>query len=624
MQMPSPLAASSTAQSLFQNVVDASYQAVEQLAQLPMPSAVIYESLQRALCQSVVDSQLNLRTALISAGTEEASVQNVLDLVVERIAGTRSPTRGRMLYASSAAMQADMPYAGISVLQIIMAADHAGEQLMRQYPLRLDQCWCSSDEYSDIVLSIRLALSLGPLLLAQARLLYHDGLLRAEDLAMVERVVRHPSGFRRKDASFSVCSITLDSSDPGSRLIEFVGAFIIAERAPRSRFAIDDDAGRILLFTLNDGLQAFASLEALGVYLRAALLTDSLEHWVELKEQASALHALEDDESAWRFESINGSVFNACVDGLATKQYRDVAHAMQGEKNADWLQNVEQASRLAGSFECQAFLARRTADLIKSMQPAWLRALPAAQQHELSALGSEFITRQHQHRTVMADLLELFTFARQRLDAELSARTGRAVDSTQVFVSEPGVAGRDEGATPMIVAGARRIKSVPFLPAGVPWLIYSAATSGRDKIPILDKSLTNISLLDVDYWLTALIVDGSGKVIPDISPAMVKAVIRELDVGNAYKALLSATLNDSKKEERRQTYNAMFLARINAQLLRARLSGELTDEQLKVLEGALGKTEQLTRLPMSTTSAVSVRHLCLPVRFSTVRVPGLY
>ena len=103
----------------------------------------------------------------------------------------------------------------------------------------------------------------------------------------------------------------------------------------------------------------------------------------------------------------------------------------------------------------------------------------------------------------------------------------------------------------------------------------------RESYPLHELALRNLNWFDYDYWLTAQLAHRHDKPLPEaLNPAYIKAMIRQLNVGDSYPAYLKTQLLDSPVGRwRLNAHTLINRARMRAEAAKARYAGHLGGDQ---------------------------------------------
>ncbi|MGC1333059.1 hypothetical protein [Pseudomonas sp.] len=396
-------------------------------------------------------------------------------------------------------------------------------RLPKSYPTRLREYLHSE---TGQVHSAQGAQALADYCLAQVNLLHADGLLGDPHRLMAKSVHQWPTEAERGryfgplTRAYAV-HLTLDDHS-----LDCSGSLLLAESAHIRLHSLQqqEDVGKLLLFTPGEGVRTFDNLEA----LRAADLLAGLRPGLRERDSKRLGNRA---RAPMTFTEVTDDVFAWLWAGWQQKQLDDFAYhlkhrelsALQGR---EWVVGLTAALDLRDALAPDGFTARRTQALLTATEPAWLgSASPRARQalaHRTRRLARYALQWQH----LMTQLPGLKAFAKARVEGQLRRRLGRRINVDQLYVSE-----------------ARVVALLPKLWKGLPWLIYSEIKHGRDLTALPDKALSNIGALDVDYWLTAVIVDQHGQPVPGLDPNLIRTVVREVDVGGTYGPHLRALID---------------------------------------------------------------------------------
>ncbi len=367
---------------------------------------------------------------------------------------------------------------------------------------------------------------------AQAELLHADGLLSHEHRLMAKSVYQWPGVQERAQYFGAVTRAYGLQLNGDEHTAECLGSFVLVEHAHRPLQTLDQQAevGKLLLFTPSCGVEPFDTLTHLRARLsrpngRQAMLPGLRER--DRKRLSNTPHA------PISFQEVTAPLFTYLMEGWALKQLDDYGYHLRHRElsplqGVEWVVGMSRAVDLRPAFDPQGFFARRTAALLQAATPAWLAKAPTAARQALASRTRVVLRHSLQFNQLMHSLPSLKQYAKAQVEGQLRRRLKRRIDIDQLYVSE-----------------ARVLGLIPQLWKGLPWLIYSEIKRGRDVTPLVDKALSNISPADVDYWLTAIVVDGQGHEVPGLNANLIRDIVRDIDVGAHYPAFIRSQIDNA-------------------------------------------------------------------------------
>lgn len=397
--------------------------------------------------------------------------------------------------------------------------------------------------------------ALGSHFYSQAELLHADGLLGKAHWLMAKSVYQWPDLAERTRYYGRVTrayALYLDTSD---KRMQAIGSFVLAQsaRVPLVNLAQAEEAGLLLLFTPGGGLEAFADLAGLRQRLQNL---DTLRPGVPTRGHKRLER---EPQAPVTFSEITGHLFAQLLQHWHDKQlddfnyhlhHRDLS-PLQGE---EWVIGLTRATDLHEAFNPNGFFTRRTASLLRAIEPPWLAQATPQAREALATRTRTLINIHLRFQQLIHQLPSLKGFAKARVEGELRRRLKRRIDVDQLYISE-----------------ARVLGIIPNLWKGLPWLIYSEVKRGRDVTPIVDKALANISPLDVDYRLTALVVDQHRNIVPGLEADLIREVVREVDVGGSYPAFIRGQIDNAAQLQFHAAFALLQRARHAVQRQRTRM-----------------------------------------------------
>ncbi|WEK30699.1 MAG: hypothetical protein P0Y58_00480 [Candidatus Pseudomonas phytovorans] len=362
------------------------------------------------------------------------------------------------------------------------------------------------------------------------------------------------------------------------------GMFVIATGLPEGQNLEGDQVtGPVLLWGLAQGLEAYPSLSELHQEL-CERLDDPLQG-------APLLHLLVDQtqiENArqadrLRYEWYADDPLQAQADTLLEAQRLRLNQAwpmLSANEPAHAAQQLRKAMAIGSHAGSRALLDSRYAALLERNLPSWLReASPQALAHimqgmqELVAAGEQIAApgiltlRQFQQRDTLQG------WARQRLQERLRNDLGVTLEPSGIYVDVTRT--RQNG--PWLN---------PLQPSSyVTWRGFERVggemvEAFRTRYPLDELALRNVAWFDYDYWLAARVTTSDGTALPaGLTPGYVKALVRDLNVGDSYASYLRTQLiGSSLGAWRLHAHSKVNRARMRAEVAKARYAGHLSPD----------------------------------------------
>lgn len=457
----------------------------------------------------------------------------------------------------------------------------------QRYFADLAQYWLASTEAGESRRA-RLSTLLRQQLLAQITLRTDDHTLGSNHAALVTCCANMPLPAQRQHLPSTqrpqVYRPVLDITTPNWRSY-LPGAFVIVEGGPEGRMPDPRQASdRALLCSLSHGIEAFDNL--------ADLHTELCERLDDLQQSRPLLRHMANDQDRdkarnaerLRYEWFNDDMIQAQAQALIDGQHAALTGTWEDaalQSPMDWPkleQDLEKAADLLPWADSRSALQTRYGLLLERNSPAWLKNASAQSLTHIMQTLQELVIAID--RAAAPGILSheqfvnrhgLLAWTRDRLRAQLRQRYQLDVDPLDLYVS---------------ITQARQIG--PVFPPGATtgWIPAASRPQVGETIELVHQThrldelaLINISLLDIDYWLTARVHDKHGSTITGISPGQVKQMVRELNVGESYSQYLRTHLLTSPQAHwRRDSYVAISRARMRAEAAKARYAGHFLED----------------------------------------------
>ncbi|MFS0825589.1 dermonecrotic toxin domain-containing protein [Pseudomonas phoenicis] len=363
------------------------------------------------------------------------------------------------------------------------------------------------------------------------------------------------------------------------------GAFVIVEGGPEGGTPDPRQPGEYaLLCSLSHGIEAFDSLAELHVEL-----CERLDDPQQSRPLLRHLHSAEDRERACNAERLRYEWFN---DDLVQAQVQDLIDGQRAALTALWdsaarspstdlsvlAEDLQTAADVLPWIDSRSALRTRYGLLLERNSPAWLRHASAQGLTHIMQTMQELVVAIDRasapgilNRQQFVDRNGLLSWTRDRLRVLLRQRHQLDLDPLHLYVS---------------VTLARQ--TGPVLHPGITtaWIPVASRPQLGDSVELVRRTyrfdelaLLNVSLLDIDYWLTARVHDEHDRTVPGITPSQVRSMVRELNVGESYSRYLRTHLLTSAQAQwRRDRYVDVSRARMRAELAKAHYAGHLLED----------------------------------------------
>lgn len=457
----------------------------------------------------------------------------------------------------------------------------------------------------------------------EVALLKVDGLLSASAVTLFETVLRHPDAQSRQtleDARPCVYAVALQDAEADA--ITLHGAFILTSRDPQhARVQWESEVtapqvrpvernanvGAVLLFTPNNGLEAFDSLASLDRELHRrmshAIEFATLLALVADKDRARVLALQQQAPERDRVEYLErlDSPFDYSIEsqcqGIAENLASTFARYVKQGVHADMANMPGAIDRVADprrTFELQPILEARLRKQCKARLSAFLQGASRSDQeawalafrHYTEALASLPEYEGLPSLAQFSDRRELLVYSNRQLRAALETQYGLTVnpDDIVVHTREPEL-------------------PINSIPAGAPGTSIRNPGDFRFKHrqrTLTELALDNLSGIDHNFTrYTRLSVktaeadppESAGasrtptteaaKAYDDLTLQQVKDLIRSTNVGQAYQDFLKSSLVSSPAAlARKQSFAGLIERQLRLDAIEARINGDFLPDRL--------------------------------------------
>lgn len=362
------------------------------------------------------------------------------------------------------------------------------------------------------------------------------------------------------------------------------GLFVIATGQPEGQdLQAQQATGPVLLWGLAQGLESYPSLQALHQEL-CERLDDPLQGGPLLQllvEPSQIENARQADRL--RYEWYADDPLQAQVEQLLASQLLRLNQAwpaLQDASPQQAAQTLSEALALQTQAGSKALLDTRYAALLEKNLPNWLSsATPQALAHimqgmqELVAIGEQVAApgiltlRQFQHHDTLRH------WASQRVQERLRNDLGLLAQPSSIYVHVTHTRQTGPWLNPLQPS------------AHVTWRGFERVggeliEAYRTSYTLDELAVRNVAWFDFDYWLTARVTTTGSTPLPaELNPGYIKALVRQLNVGDGYASYLRTQLLDTPLGRwRLLAHSKVNRARMRAEVAKARYAGHLSSD----------------------------------------------
>lgn len=395
----------------------------------------------------------------------------------------------------------------------------------------------------------------------------------------------------RAELDIPLQGLLVMADNPPAGLGDAVLTFNRSSAQRASQNGSESGTGNVILYSPVSGLEAFDSLHDLSLELQARLTDvhqrEALLDYALLNDRERALslnlvgyreitrHPL----TLWADELINTLAQNVQY-AWATARINGHEHDL--EALAEYIDKALNASVYLNPV---GILQTRYIRLLEDQLPTWLKQASdgskqqwrrAVQQLEHAQFTSqiagtyELLSSGHMN--------SVLSYARARLKQQIKTDHGVEVDPDAIFIATTEARSTGPVINPLnpsgFAAGVSIERTVPTI------------TLSTTRFSLSQLALNNVGKLDITYALTAQVQDDKGQRHPFLTPAYIKALVRELDVGEHYVALIKELLiydpelnpKHAQAQWRLEHYVAVSQAQLRLDILEARLTDNLAHQ----------------------------------------------
>lgn len=419
-----------------------------------------------------------------------------------------------------------------------------------------------------------------------------DNTLSAAAYSMVSQLTANPSGTLNTYRVVLKGAISaLDSEMSGLFIIAHPDSVALATTSPRFNHLVqtpDADSGSakaqqpVVLFMPGSGLEVFTTFDALNQELNERF-KDDLQRKALLDLMPAAHHSRAADMQGFGYEVITGSVFSDRISSIIEKQQSDITHAWRGIRQASLDRDLDaigiRIDRMLGQsllVQPAQILKARYTRLIESSLPAWLTDASEPEKTQWRLAMEAFknaASDAHVPGEIALNLIgqrsQLLTFAKDALKKQVKADLNIEINPDRLMISTTEAISTGPVIYPFATSGYAAANS---LHRTGPTLSYRETRRSLSAV-----ALDNVGKLDLTFALTARVLGENNQTHPTLTPAYVKALVRQLDVGRLFQTHLRHTLLESPAAQwRKERYVALKTALLRLDLVEGTLSKQLT------------------------------------------------
>lgn len=405
---------------------------------------------------------------------------------------------------------------------------------------------------------------------AELELRLADATLDDTDEFLLRTCLAYPSAWQRQASTQPRAEVFRPwfSTHTPNRRCHLPGTLVIVAAAQGAEVIPGLVRGKALLCSLPHGIESFPSLMDLHIEL-CERLDDPLQSQALLNlVSRDADRATIEQADRLRYEWYPDDPFAYQAQALIEHQRTRLTNAWPPTSSV-----LTDLLDLKAQIGSELPLATRYALLLEKHLPDWLRDASADQlAHVMQTLQELAGAITH---ASAPGLLTLEQFRHQHdLLSWVRARLGEGLRWN------PGIDIPPEDIRLSVTLARRKGPLVnPLQPSA--YIAVNSRAHADESVELISVTysleqlaLLNIAWFDVDYWLTARVHLDDGEAIPALTPARVKALVRNLDAGTSYNRFLRRNLLDSGHAQwRREAHARLNRARMHAEAAKARYAG---------------------------------------------------
>ena len=345
------------------------------------------------------------------------------------------------------------------------------------------------------------------------------------------------------------------------------------------------------------GWRSFVSVERLQRLLQRKLRGGTRERWMGLMQERDQTRLRE------HLDRPSGHRVHIRLDRIAGHAIKAVQRQVTARASSDLQQMMSRAIRC--QFESTLLIQRANAceldwlmgamldglsvridnSLFEAMMPPWLSTAPTAELGVYYDLLTRYYLASDGGRDYLFDIAPLHGYARQRLITQLQL-------DFPAYVLDPD----------QITLTSRRYISAFPSPGALPSAVAAAAVNSRE-------SLTDYAINRFAGHQGAVVsVDPvqHTQTLPGLTPAYLRQLVRTLDVGAGYIAMLGKSLapGDAQYLERNRLFVEQSAPMLLAVAYGEKLKGNLSTQGYRFVSHVLEMPDGIAREPVGTTPVI--------------------
>ena len=345
------------------------------------------------------------------------------------------------------------------------------------------------------------------------------------------------------------------------------------------------------------GWRTFASVERLQHLLRRKLRGATRERWMGLMRERDQsvlrdfFHRSPSSDIQLRLDRIPGHATEALQREIGNRTRSDLQQMISRATRCRFDARLLIQRALVGELDglmgamLDGLSVRIDNSLFEAMMPPWLSTAPTAELGIYYDLLTRYYLASDGGRNFLFDIAPLHDYARQRLVAQLQLDfPTQALDPDQITLTSH-----------------RYISAFPS-PGALPSAVPAAAVTASE-------SLTDYAINRFSSHQDAVISVAAAqatRALPGLTPTYLRQLVRTLDVGAGYLALLRKVLAPSDPQYAAR--NKLYIEQVAPMLLVVaygeKLKGNLTAQGYRFVAHVLEMPDGIAREPVGTTAVI--------------------